>query len=36
MHGVISGEIEGHFAPMDFDPSLLYDAEVAGLVNDPH
>jgi len=36
LHGVISLEIEGHFAPMDFDPSLLYDAEVAGLVNDPN
>ena len=36
LHGVISLEIEGHFAPMDFDPSLLYEAEVAGLFDDPN
>lgn len=33
LHGVISLEIEGHFAPMGFDPALLYDAEVDALLD---
>ena len=33
LHGLISLEIEGHFAPMGFDPALLYEAEVDGLLD---
>ncbi len=32
LHGLLSLEIEGHFAGMDFDPALLYDAEVDALL----
>jgi len=34
MHGLLSLEIEGHFAGMGFDPALLYDVEVAALLAD--
>lgn len=34
MHGLLSLEIEGHFAGMSFDPALLYDVEVAALLAD--
>ena len=33
LHGLLSLEIEGHFAPMGFDPALLYEAEVDGLLD---
>ncbi len=32
LHGLLSLEIEGHFAGMGFDPALLYDAEVDALL----
>jgi AcrR family transcriptional regulator len=32
MHGVVSLEVEGHFAPMGFDPGLLFEAEVESLI----
>jgi AcrR family transcriptional regulator len=32
LHGVLSLEIEGHFAQMGFDPALLYAAEVETLL----
>ncbi|MFB7467468.1 TetR/AcrR family transcriptional regulator [Streptomyces sp. NPDC056224] len=28
LHGVLSLELAGHFAPMEFDPALLYQAEL--------
>lgn len=44
LHGILSLEIEGHFASMGFDPGLLYSAEVdtllaiplGGSAGDPH
>ncbi len=33
LHGLLSLEIEGHFAGMGFDPALLYDAEVDALLD---
>jgi len=33
LHGLLSLEIEGHFASMGFDPALLYDAEVETLLD---
>jgi hypothetical protein len=32
MHGVVSLEVEGHFAPMGFDPGLLFEAEIESLI----
>ncbi|MFH8976034.1 TetR/AcrR family transcriptional regulator [Streptomyces sp. NPDC017890] len=32
LHGVLSLELAGHFTGMRFDPSLLYDAELDGLL----
>ncbi|OJF11148.1 TetR-like C-terminal domain-containing protein [Couchioplanes caeruleus] len=32
LHGVVSLEIAGHFAGMDFDPALHYAAETCGAV----
>jgi AcrR family transcriptional regulator len=32
IHGVVSLEVEGHFAPMGFDPSLLFEAEIESLI----
>jgi AcrR family transcriptional regulator len=32
MHGVVSLEVEGHFAPMGFDPRLLFEAEINSLI----
>jgi len=34
LHGLLSLEVEGHFASMGFDPALLYDAEVDALLAD--
>ncbi|MFC0526523.1 TetR/AcrR family transcriptional regulator [Phytohabitans kaempferiae] len=34
MQGVVSLEVEGHFAPMGFDPGLLYEAEIESLIAD--
>ena len=34
LHGLISLEVEGHFASMGFDPALLYEAEVEALLAD--
>ncbi|WP_405977048.1 TetR/AcrR family transcriptional regulator [Streptomyces sp. NBC_00158] len=31
LHGVLSLELAGHFAPMGFDPALLFAAEIEGL-----
>ncbi|MFI0486824.1 TetR/AcrR family transcriptional regulator [Actinomadura sp. 9N215] len=31
LHGVLSLELAGHFTGMEFDPALLYEAEVASL-----
>ena len=33
LHGMISLEIEGHFATMGFDPALFYDSEVETLLD---
>ncbi len=33
LHGLLSLEIEGHFASMGFDPALLYNAEVDALLD---
>lgn len=33
LHGVVSLEVEGHFAPMGFDPELLFEAEVEELIH---
>ncbi len=32
MHGVLSLEVEGHFALMGFDPALLYEAEIEDVI----
>ncbi len=34
IHGVLSLELAGHFAGMGFDPALLFEAEVDGLLAD--
>ncbi|MGV9675598.1 TetR/AcrR family transcriptional regulator [Nocardia sp. NPDC003482] len=34
VHGVLSLELAGHFAGMDFDPALLFDAEVRTLIGE--
>lgn len=34
LHGLISLEVEGHFATMGFDPALLYDTEVSTLLDE--
>ncbi|MCX6046307.1 MAG: TetR/AcrR family transcriptional regulator [Chloroflexi bacterium] len=34
LHGLISLEVEGHFALMGFDPALLYTTEVDALLDD--
>lgn len=31
LHGVLSLELAGHFAPMKFDPGLLIEEELGGL-----
>lgn len=33
LHGVLSLELAGHFDGMEFDPALLYEAEVESLRN---
>ena len=33
LHGLISLEVEGHFALMAFDPALLYETEVEALLD---
>ena len=33
LHGLLGLELAGHFAGMGFDPALLYDAEVAALLD---
>ncbi|MBA3947345.1 MAG: TetR/AcrR family transcriptional regulator [Herpetosiphonaceae bacterium] len=33
LHGLISLEVEGHFASMGFDPALLYDTEIDALLD---
>lgn len=33
LHGVISLEVAGHFADMQFDPGLLYAAEIQAVIN---
>ena len=33
LHGLLSLELEGHFASMGFDPALLYDTEVTALLD---
>jgi AcrR family transcriptional regulator len=33
LHGLLGLELAGHFAAMGFDPALLYDAEVAALLD---
>jgi hypothetical protein len=35
LHGLVSLEIEGHFAPMGFHPALLCETEVDGLLDGP-
>ena len=34
LHGLMSLEVAGHFTGMGFDPALLYETEVAALLND--
>lgn len=35
LHGVVSLEVAGHFTDMNFDPGLLYAAEVDSVINAP-
>ncbi|OKH93889.1 TetR/AcrR family transcriptional regulator [Streptomyces uncialis] len=35
LHGLLSLELAGHFGGMDFDPSLLFEAELEGLLTPP-